>query len=82
MKIGFSATVGDDLLPTVQLPSLVLVACKDEVFPLQGPVYVGEAIPGALTVFFEESSHALFFDEPEKFNEIVACFILGSDPPA
>ena len=64
-----------DRLPTVRLPSLVLVALQDEVFPWQGPAYVGETIPGAETVFFEESGHALFFDEPEKFNETVSGFV-------
>ena len=67
-----------DLLPTIRLPSLVLVACKDGVFLWQGPAPVGEAIPGAETVFFEESSHALFLDEPEKFNDTVARFVAGS----
>lgn len=64
-----------DLLPTIRIPSLVLVARQDEVFPWQGPAYVGEAIPGAQTAYFDESSHALFFDEPEKFNETVASFV-------
>ena len=68
-----------DLLPKINLPSLVLVARKDAVFPWQGPAYVGEAIPNAETVFFEESSHALFFDEPEKFNETVRRFAAGSE---
>ena len=63
-----------DPLPKIQLPSLVLVACRDGVLPWQGPAYVGEAIPNAETVFFEESSHALFLDEPEKFNEAVRGF--------
>ena len=68
-----------DLLPTIRLPSLVLVACKDGVFPWQGPAHVGEAIPGAETVFFEESSHGLFSDEPEKFNETVGRFAAGEE---
>ena len=68
-----------DLLPQIRLPSLVLVARKDGVFPWQGPAFVGEAIPGAETVFFEESSHALFFDEPEKFNETVSRFVSAGE---
>ena len=64
-----------DLLPTIQLPSLVLVARKDGVFPWQGPAHVGEAIPAAERMFFEERSHALFLDEPEKFNETVRRFV-------
>lgn len=48
-----------DLLPKIQLPSLVLVARKDPVFPWQGPAHVGEAIPGADTVFLAEQPRAL-----------------------
>lgn len=71
-----------DLLPTIQLPSLVLVARQDQVFPWQGPAFVGEQIPGAQTVFFEDSSHALFLDETEKFNRTVGAFVAGGQVPA
>ncbi|REE99868.1 alpha/beta fold hydrolase [Thermomonospora umbrina] len=64
-----------DLLPTIALPSLVLVARRDAVMPWQGPAHVGRAIPGARTVFFEESGHALFLDEPDRFDETVADFL-------
>ncbi|MFC4376324.1 alpha/beta fold hydrolase [Nocardia halotolerans] len=64
-----------DLLPTLDLPTLVLVARKDQVFDWRGPAWVGEHVPGAQTVFFEHSSHALFLDEPEKFNQVVADFV-------
>ena len=64
-----------DFLPKINLPSLVLVARKDKVFPWQGPAWVGEHIPGAQTTFFEKSSHALFLDEPEKFNEEIIRFM-------
>lgn len=67
-----------DLLPTINLPSLVLVARKDKVFPWQGPAWVGEHIPGAQTVYFENSSHALFLDEPDKFNDTVIAFLSAS----
>ncbi|WP_217242898.1 alpha/beta fold hydrolase [Streptomyces sp. AC555_RSS877] len=64
-----------DLLPAIRLPGLVLVARQDQVFPWQGPARVGEALPGARTVFFEHSGHALFFDEPEKFHRTVTGFL-------
>jgi pimeloyl-ACP methyl ester carboxylesterase len=64
-----------DLLPEINLPSLVMVARQDKVFPWQGSAWVGEHVPNAQTVYFEKSSHALFLDEPEKFNESVIHFI-------
>ncbi|YCA41512.1 alpha/beta hydrolase [Bacillus sp. JZ8] len=66
-----------DFLPHINLPSLVLVAQKDSVFDWRGPAWVGEHIPNAKTVFFENSSHALFVDEVEKFNKTVLRFMSG-----
>ncbi|GAA2639720.1 alpha/beta hydrolase [Actinomadura fulvescens] len=65
-----------DLLPTITVPSLVLVARRDTVMPWQGPAYVGQAVPYAKTVFFEGSSHALFLDEPDLFHDTVTEFVL------
>jgi pimeloyl-ACP methyl ester carboxylesterase len=67
-----------DLLPTIGLPSLVLVARQGQVLPWRGPAWVGEALPDARTVFFEHSGHALFFDEPEKFHRTVTGFLTDS----
>lgn len=64
-----------DLIPTIHLPSLVLVARQDKVFSWKGPAWVGEHLPHAETVFFENSSHALFLDEPTTFNEVVLHFL-------
>lgn len=69
-----------DLLPIIDLPCLVLVARQDAVFDWRGPAFVGEAIPGARTVFFEHSGHALFLDEPHKFTETVQSFHTGDRP--
>ncbi|ALC83457.1 MULTISPECIES: alpha/beta fold hydrolase [Bacillus] len=64
-----------DLIPEINLQSLVMVARQDKVFSWRGPAWVGENIPSAQTVFFEHSSHALFLDEPEKFNDSVIQFM-------
>ncbi|MQY03720.1 alpha/beta fold hydrolase [Actinomadura macrotermitis] len=63
-----------DVLPTFDLPVLVLVARQDRVFDWRGPAWAGEHVPDAETVFFEKSGHALFLDEPEKFDHVVARF--------
>lgn len=64
-----------DLLPHLDLPALVLVARRGAVFPWQGPAWVGEHMPQAETVFFEDSGHMLFHDEPDKFNAVLARFL-------
>jgi len=66
-----------DLFPQVKLPVLVCVGRQSKIFPWQGSAYVGECIPDAKTVFFEDSGHMPFYEEPEKFNQVVKEFILG-----
>ena len=57
--------------------TLVCVARNSNVFDWHGSAWVGENIPGARTVFFEDSGHMLFWEEPEKFNRTVTEFIKG-----
>ena len=64
-----------DLLPTIDIPTLVMVARNSKVFPWQGSAYVGETIPGSRTEFFEESGHMLFWEESEKFNTLIRAFV-------
>jgi pimeloyl-ACP methyl ester carboxylesterase len=64
-----------DLLPQIKLPTLVCVGRQSKVFPWEGSAFVGEHIPGATTVFFENSGHMPFYEEPEKFNQIVGKFV-------
>ncbi len=64
-----------DFIPHIDLPTLVCVARNSSVFDWQGSAWVGDNIPGAKTVFFEDSGHMLFWEEPEKFNRTVTDFI-------
>lgn len=64
-----------DFMPYINIPALVLVARKSKVFPWQGSAYVGEKIPGARMEFFENSSHMLFWEEPDKFNKLIKEFV-------
>lgn len=66
-----------DLLPQIKVPALVCVGRQSKIFPWQGSAYVGEHIPGAKTVFFEQSGHLPFYEEPEKFNQVVRDFVLS-----
>lgn len=66
-----------DLVPRITLPTLVLVGRKSRIFPWQGSAWVGERLPGARTVFFEESGHMLFYEEQDKFNEVVGDWVAG-----
>jgi non-heme chloroperoxidase len=64
-----------DFLPTLNIPVLVCVGRQSKVFPWRGSAWVGENVPGAETVFFEESGHMPFYEEPENFNRVVGRFV-------
>ena len=64
-----------DFIPQIKLPALVCVARHSNVFPNEGSAWVGEHIPGARVEYFEHSGHMLFWEEPEKFNKLIAGFV-------
>ena len=53
----------------------IFLTNNSAVFNWQGSAWVGENIPGAKIEFFEDSGHMLFWEEPEKFNKVVADFV-------
>ena len=61
------------LCPTIDLP--VLLASGRHSGALPGCRYAAEQIPGARLEIFEESQHALFYTEAEKFNRLVTDFV-------
>ena len=69
-----------DMLPRITLPTLVCVGRQSKVFPWRGSAYVGEMVPGARTVFFEQSGHMPFYEEAEAFNRAVGDFVVGLGP--
>ncbi len=70
-----------DMLDTISLPTLVCVGRHDRNAPLAAAEYVAHAIPGAQLVVFEKSAHAPFFEEPDRFNQVLIDFI-NEYPPA
>ncbi|MDK2778404.1 MAG: alpha/beta hydrolase [Pseudomonadota bacterium] len=66
-----------DFIPHIRVPTLVCVARESQVFPWQGSAWVGEQIAGARTEFFDNCGHMLFWENPEKFNRVVAEFATG-----
>lgn len=64
-----------DLLPNIDMPSLVIAGRKSQIFLNNGTFYPAEVIPNAEFVIFEESGHMPFYNEAEKFNKVVAEFV-------
>jgi pimeloyl-ACP methyl ester carboxylesterase len=68
-------------LADVNVPSLVCHGAHDQMIPVAGGEHAAEAMPDARLVVFEDSGHAPFWDEPERFNTEVERFIAGLPEP-
>lgn len=63
------------MLPSIDLPVLITTGGRSGAFP--GCRYMYEHIPGARMEVFEGSGHALFYEEPDRFNAVVTGFVDG-----
>ena len=63
------------MLPSIDLPVLITTGGRSGAFP--GCRYMYEHIPGARMEVFEDSGHALFYEEPDRFNAVVTGFVDG-----
>jgi pimeloyl-ACP methyl ester carboxylesterase len=64
-------------LPTIKVPSLVLVGADDKPF-LNASDYMAAKIPGAVKVVIPEAGHAANIDQPERFNRAVLDFLAAA----
>ena len=78
---GLSALMADhtalDWRPTlrrIDVPCLVLVGQKSQIFPPEGVKEVGRLIPGATTVVFQHEDHWLYIEDFMRFATLVADF--------
>lgn len=63
------------MLPSIDLPVLITTGRKSGAFP--GCKHMYEHIPDARMEVFEDSGHALFYEEPDRFNAVVTGFVDG-----
>lgn len=63
-----------DLLPLIQVPSLVVVGADDTPF-LAASAYMGKKIPGARKVVVPNAGHVVNIDQPQRFLEGVLPFL-------
>lgn len=61
-------------LSEIEIPTLVFVGRDSQATPPEESAFVGEQIPNAETVFFDDAGHMLFWENPEKFNEAIRDF--------
>lgn len=65
-------------LPSIGVPSLVLVGANDEPF-LNATDYMAAKIPGASKVVMPDAGHASNIDQPAAFNAAVQHFLRAND---
>ncbi len=61
-------------LPQTPVPVLLCYGVQSALYPTKIRDYLAEHVPNSSLVVFEESGHAPFWEEPEKFNQEVARF--------
>ncbi|MEU0503161.1 alpha/beta hydrolase [Nocardia sp. NPDC005998] len=62
-------------LPEVRVPALLTYGVRSKIFP--GPLdeWLAARLPKAEVVPFQHSGHALFSEEPQRFNEVLGNFL-------
>ena len=66
-----------DLLPTLQLPTLVVHA-RDDLMPIQSGRFLADRIPNASLLEVEGADHAPWFSEPDRIVGEIEQFLTGS----
>jgi non-heme chloroperoxidase len=69
------------VLPRVRVPVLLIYGERSRVFPGDLAGWLVAHLPDARAVPFPNSGHVPFAEEPERFNDVVNAFLLGSPDP-
>ncbi|MFC7321706.1 alpha/beta fold hydrolase [Halobacillus campisalis] len=77
--IVFNQTAVDyrETVSKVDVPTLICFGRDDKFFPVAAGEYIQNKIPGSTLIPFEQSSHCLFLEEPDKFNIELDKFFMG-----
>ena len=70
---------GLDILPSVQVPTIIICGEKDEGY-LVATDYMAQKIPGAQKVIVSDANHGVNIDQPKVFESIVLDFLDGLRP--
>jgi non-heme chloroperoxidase len=62
-------------LRNIKVPSLFIQGEKDKLVEKQMAIYAKSLTPQLKTIFYPNSGHAPFFEEPQRFNSDVSSFI-------
>jgi 3-oxoadipate enol-lactonase len=67
------------LLPTIDVPTLVVVGERDTIAPIALSEEIVAGIPGARLEILANAGHVANADAPEKFNALLRAFLEGPD---
>jgi non-heme chloroperoxidase len=70
----------DDLLETLDLPTLVVHGGEDRVVRVSSSEHVVELVPEARLLVYEGAGHAAFLDDPQRFDGDLADFARSVQP--
>ena len=62
----------DDVLPTIDVPTLVIAGARDGFTPPDRSVAMAEAIPGAALLLIADGSHTTPIERPDDVNKAIA----------
>ena len=68
----------DDLLPKLRKPLLITQGTDDKIVRVRAAEEIRAAVPHSTLVLMEGAGHAVFHEEPEKFNDRLRDFAMGS----
>jgi non-heme chloroperoxidase len=66
-------------LPRLKVPMTVLVGMRSTMYPAQGQLHIGELVPSAKIVRFEDCGHALPFEAPARFLHELKTFLAAPE---
>jgi pimeloyl-ACP methyl ester carboxylesterase len=67
--------ISPDDLTDYRVPTLVISGPEDVLFPPAALASVAEALPGARLERLEGAGHSTYFEQPDRFNELVLSFL-------
>ncbi|MDF2704781.1 alpha/beta hydrolase [Nonomuraea muscovyensis] len=63
------------VLPSLSVPTLLMYGTRSKIFPGRLDDWLAEQLPQAQVARFDNSGHAPFSEEPDRFNEILNVFL-------
>ncbi|MCH2173402.1 alpha/beta hydrolase [Myxococcota bacterium] len=73
-KIG-GTRIAPAAVTDYRTPTLVISGNEDVLFPPEALVSVAEALPGARLERFDGAGHSTYFEQPDRFNQVVIEFL-------